>query len=81
VINFCSDVGLPYTLADINLANITDEELMEVATRATDPSEFIHCYAFPVTAEMVFNSIKVADAIGMAFKEQNMNKNRLRKEI
>jgi glycerol dehydrogenase len=70
VINFCDTIGLPYTLADINLADITDEELMKVAERATHPSEFIHGYAFPVTSDLVFNSIKAADSIGMAFKEQ-----------
>ena len=70
VINFCDNVGLPYTLADMNLADITDKELMEVAKRATDPAEFIHGYTFPVTPESVFDSIRAADSMGIAFKER-----------
>jgi glycerol dehydrogenase len=71
VVEFCDSVGLPYSLADINLADITDEELMGVAMKATDAAETIHNHAFPVTAESVFNSIRAADSIGMALKKQD----------
>ena len=36
VLNFCRDIGLPCTLEDLNLADATDEELIEVAKKASD---------------------------------------------
>ena len=57
-------IGLPINLEELGLSNITDEDLWKVAEKAIAPKEPIHNEPFEVTAEMVFNAIKVADSIG-----------------
>jgi glycerol dehydrogenase len=64
VVQFCRSVGLPTTLADLGLANISREELMRVAQAASAPKESIHTEPFPVTADDVLAAILVADRIG-----------------
>lgn len=69
VMGFCRKVELPLTLEDINLGSVTDEELMSVAKKATEPGETMHNMPFPVESDDVFNAIKVADSLGEKFKE------------
>ncbi len=64
VYGFCEEVGLPTTLAGIGLKELPDEELMKVATRATEKGETIHNEPVPVTADMVFAALKLADSEG-----------------
>ncbi|MDP2846850.1 MAG: glycerol dehydrogenase [Humidesulfovibrio sp.] len=64
VYDFCQAVGLPICLADIGLANPTDEQLMAVARQACAPGETIHNIKGGVTPEDVFAAIKAADAEG-----------------
>lgn len=64
VYNFCRDVGLPTTLDEIGLAEVSDEELMKVAEAACAPGETIHNEPVPVTPYSVFASLKAADAEG-----------------
>lgn len=70
VYSFCESVGLPTTLADIGLNNVSDEDLMKVAEAATAEGETIHNEPFKVTAEKVFYAIKVADELGRARKNK-----------
>lgn len=70
VLEFCASVGLPTTLSDLGMANITREQLLTVAQAATAPKESIHNVAFPVTAEDVVAAIVVADAAGKRRKER-----------
>jgi glycerol dehydrogenase len=67
VLGFSRSVGLPVTLADIGCADLPDAVLAEVAARATAPGELIHNEPFPVTAGMVVDAIRAADAAGRAF--------------
>lgn len=69
VLSFCHSVGLPVCLADIGVASISPEELMEVARKACIPEESIHSMPFPVTTEAVAAAIAVADKLGEAFKK------------
>lgn len=69
VFSFCEEVGLPTTLVDIGLKDVTDEDLMKVAEAATAEGETIHNEAFKVTPEKVFYALKTADKIGRARKE------------
>lgn len=62
--DFCEAVGLPITLAQIGLENITDKQLMAVATAACAPGETIHNAPCEVTPKRVFAAIKAADAEG-----------------
>jgi glycerol dehydrogenase len=64
VFTFCESVGLPTTLSDIGLADVTNNDLMKVAELACAKGETIHNEPIPVTAEMVFSSLKAIDMIG-----------------
>ncbi len=64
VYTFCEDVGLPTTLAEIGLGEVSDEQIMAVAKLATAPGETIYNEPIPVTVEMVAAAIKAADAEG-----------------
>lgn len=66
VLNFCLEVGLPVTLADIGVEDVTDEKIMKVAEAACAPGETIHNEPFVVTAQAVFAAIMAADALGTA---------------
>lgn len=69
--DFCSSVGLPVCLEDLNLPNPTSEEIRMVAETAVATGETIHATWFPVTAEMVEAAIWTANALGQEYK---MNK-------
>lgn len=64
VYTLCEAVGLPTTLADIGLADVTDDELMQVATAACAEDETIHNEPMPITPQQVFAALKTADAEG-----------------
>lgn len=64
VIYFCQAVGLPTTLAQLGLANVSPERLKPVAEAAVAPGETIHNMPFPVNAQMVLEAIIAADALG-----------------
>jgi glycerol dehydrogenase len=66
VYDFCEAVGLPTTFAQIGLENITDKQLMAVATAACAPGETIHNCPCEVTPTRVFAALKAADAEGRA---------------
>lgn len=68
VYSFCEEVGLPTTLADIGLVNVSDTDIMTVAKVACAEGETIHNEPFPVTPETVFAALKAADAQGQARK-------------
>lgn len=67
VMDFCSAIGLPVTLARLGVNQVEPHRIMEVAKAATKEGETIHNMPFPVTAEMVRDAIVAADAIGRAF--------------
>lgn len=64
---FCTSVGLPITLGQLGLTNVSDVELIKVAELAVVEGETIHNMPFPVSAEMVFYNMKAADALGKDF--------------
>jgi glycerol dehydrogenase len=68
VLGFSSEVGLPITLAEIELLKLTREQLDPIARRATAPGETIHNEPFEVTPEMVADAILAADAMGPAWR-------------
>ena len=68
VIDFCLSVGLPVCLEDIGVTELSEEELMAVAQKASIPEESVHSMPFPVGAEQVAAAILAADAIGRQFK-------------
>ncbi len=70
VFSFCEAVGLPTTLADINLPDVTDEELVEVAKVACTEGFDIYHLSRPFTWEDVYAAIKATDAEGRRRKAQ-----------
>nr|WP_278430457.1 glycerol dehydrogenase [Brevibacillus laterosporus] len=70
VLKFCVSVGLPVSLADIGVTNVTRAELHNVAQKACIIEESIHSMPFPMSEEDVVAAIIVADQIGQEFKEK-----------
>ncbi|SDF56654.1 glycerol dehydrogenase [Sporolituus thermophilus] len=68
VLEFCGKVGLPVTLAEIGVSQITEEKIWKVAQTACAPGETIHNEPFPVSPEMVYAAIMAADALGSVYK-------------
>jgi glycerol dehydrogenase len=68
VYTFCEAVGLPTTLAEIGLEDVSDEDLMVVAERACAEGETIYHEPIPVTPQMVFAALKAADMEGQRRK-------------
>ncbi|MBR3867570.1 MAG: glycerol dehydrogenase [Butyricicoccus sp.] len=69
IIGFCVEVGLPVTLKQLGLAEVTDEKIMAVAEAACAPSDTLHNMPFAVTPETVAAAIKAADAFGRYYIE------------
>ena len=68
VYQFCMEVGLPITLEDIGLRDISDDDLMRVAEAACRKDETIHNEPRPIEPMDVFNALKVADLYGKDYK-------------
>lgn len=64
VYRFCQDVGLPTTLADIGLANVSDDDLMKVAQASCQQGETMHNEPHEVTPNSVLAALRAADAEG-----------------
>ena len=67
VLEFASEVGLPITLADIGLIDLSKEDLQKIAVRATAENDTIHNEPFEVLPDMVADAIMAADAMGRAW--------------
>jgi glycerol dehydrogenase len=70
VLRFAAEVGLPITLAEVGLADLSRELLEQVAARATAKGETIHNEPFAVTPDMVADALLAADAAGRSWKNQ-----------
>lgn len=69
VIFFLMEVGLPVTLAELGITEVTPEKIMAVAKASSVEGESIHNMPFPVTADDVYAAIMAADAIGKYYAE------------
>lgn len=65
VYTFCESVGLPTTLAQIGLSNVTDEQLLAVATASCQEGETMHNEPYAVTPERILAALRAADAYGL----------------
>jgi glycerol dehydrogenase len=65
VYGFCRAVGLPTSLADLELGEVTDNDLRRVAEKTCTPGESIHHEPRPVTADDVVAAIRNADRYGL----------------
>ncbi|MEG0377695.1 MAG: glycerol dehydrogenase [Eubacterium sp.] len=64
VLDFCITVGLPVTLKELGIEEITEEKIRAVAEASAVADESIHNMPFEVTADSVYAAIMVADALG-----------------
>ena len=71
VLAFASTVGLPLTLAEVGLADLSRHMLEQIVTRATAAGETIHNEPFEVRPDMVADAILAADAIGRAWQKRS----------
>ncbi len=63
----CESVGLPTTLAQIGLANVTDEELYSAIQPVFDnKGSYLHNIGFELTPESIIDAVRMADAFGRA---------------
>ena len=69
VLEFCTEVGLPTTLADLGVENPTQEQLMEVAKLACADGDTLHNMPFPVDADSVYAAILAADELGKYYTD------------
>jgi glycerol dehydrogenase len=70
VYSFCESVGLPTTLAEIGLPDVSDSALAKVAKVTMDKDNPIHNELIPVSQEMIVAAIKEADHMGRLRKQR-----------
>lgn len=73
VFHFCEAVGLPTTLADLNLEDVTDEALISVAKAAVTPGYDIHNLSQRVVWQDVYAAIKATNAYGIKRKKNKID--------
>lgn len=64
VYGFCESIGLPTTLADLGLAEVSVDELREAYARSCIETESIHHEGGQITPQMVFYALLAADREG-----------------
>ncbi len=64
VILFCIEAGLPVTLKELGVEEVTPDKIRAVAEAAAADTETIHNMPFEVTADSVYAAIMAADALG-----------------
>lgn len=70
LLDFSLSVGLPVSLADLDVEEVNYEEILKVAQKACIPEESIHAMPFKVTPESVAQAIIAADALGRDYKKR-----------
>lgn len=69
VYGFCETVGLPTTLADLDQADVSGEDLLRVGEKACAPEESMHNEPFEVSPAIIADVIRAADAWGRKRKK------------
>jgi glycerol dehydrogenase len=64
ILKFCVEVGLPVTLEEIGVADVSEEKLWKVAEATSMKNETIHSEPFAVTPQKVYAALIAADAMG-----------------
>lgn len=67
VYNFCEELGLPTTFADLGIADVSRETLMEVA-EFTNDDPYLHHDGPNILAKDIMAALVAADAMGQARK-------------
>lgn len=72
VVDFCSAVGLPTTLAQLGIKEVKPDQIMEVAKLAAAEGDTLGNMPFEVTPEDVYAAVMAADAIGRHYAEEGV---------
>ena len=64
IMKWCVSLGLPVTLGELGVTEVTPEKAMKVAEAACAPNDTIGNLPFTVTPQMVCNAILEANALG-----------------
>ncbi|RZT00595.1 glycerol 2-dehydrogenase (NAD+) [Cuneatibacter caecimuris] len=67
IIDFCIELGLPVTLKQLGVKEVTNDKIMAVAKAACAENDTLHNMPFEVTPESVCAAILAADAYGRYF--------------
>ncbi len=70
IIDWCIAVGLPVTLADVNLAGVSRDRLKAIGDVCAGPGSLCASHAFEVTSEGVVDAMSAADALGQERKKR-----------
>jgi len=70
-IDFCQDIGLPTTLTDLGLENVTAEELLKVGEIALDPKSVIHSVPVKLTPQLAADCIWTASSLAADRKRRS----------
>lgn len=70
VLGFCISLGLPVTLKQLGVKEVTKEKIMAVAEAACAENDTLHNMPFEVTAAKVYAAILAADKIGAYYLEK-----------
>lgn len=62
IVRFFRSVELPVCLDDLRLGDISDEDIMRVAEKASSSDERIHCHHQDVSPKIIYDIIKAASA-------------------
>jgi len=68
IFEFMIAVGLPVTFDDLNITPLDLAVVCQVAENATSPGSLFHNHPFEVTAQIFYNAMLAADALGKAIK-------------
>lgn len=71
VIKFCVDIGLPVTLEQLGVKEITDDKIKKVAKGACAPTETAHNMPFDVNEDTMAAAIYTAQALGKMYLSAN----------
>lgn len=61
IITFCKKLSLPTSFEELGVADISNDELMEIAKAANDPEDTMGNMPFEVTDEAIVAAMKVAN--------------------
>jgi glycerol dehydrogenase len=64
VFDFLIAVGLPVTLEEVGMGDLSRQELMEAAEKLAAPDQLLHNHTFPITAFDLFSAMVAADSLG-----------------
>ena len=64
ILDFCIELGLPVTLGQLGIQEVSREKLMPAAAAACAPEDTMGNMPFPVTPDMVCDAMLAADAMG-----------------